>query len=172
VKELRESRLCANRKALARASESLSGAARVWRSGPTGVRIVGAPNLGKWFGRAAEGNKRSQTRSGPQPAERGPLGQQLFVPHKGVTALLAGLTAVLVLEGFQPGFHGIEDRVVLVHRFVATDRILTESEDCPNRSEPPLKPCVPRGRLRDQDSWALNGFHGGRWSSRGNGCHG
>jgi hypothetical protein len=57
------------------------------------------------------------------------LSQQLLVPNKGVAALLAGLTAVLVLEGFQLGFHGVEDRMVLVHRFVATVTILTESED-------------------------------------------
>jgi hypothetical protein len=53
------------------------------------------------------------------------------MPHKGIAALLAGLGPVLVLEGFQLGFHGIEDRVVLVHRFWATDKILTESEDPP-----------------------------------------
>jgi hypothetical protein len=48
---------------------------------------------------------------------------------QGVAAELAGLTPVMVPEGFELGLHGMEDWVVLVHRFVATDTILTESED-------------------------------------------
>jgi hypothetical protein len=59
------------------------------------------------------------------------LGEELLVAHEGVTALLTGLNPVLVLKGLEPGFHGVEDRVVFVHRFVATGTILTESEDCP-----------------------------------------
>jgi len=50
------------------------------------------------------------------------------VADQGVAAELAGLTPVVVPEGFELGLHRMEDRVVLVHRFVATGTILTESE--------------------------------------------
>ena len=62
-------------------------------------------------------------------AKRRPLGQELLMADQGVAAELAGLTQVLVPEGFELNLHGLEDRVVFVHRFVATETTLTESED-------------------------------------------
>ena len=52
---------------------------------------------------------------------------------KGVATLLAGLGPVLVPEGLELSLHGVEDRVVLVHRSLATNRILTESKDFGSR---------------------------------------
>lgn len=49
--------------------------------------------------------------------------------HEGIAAVLVGLEPVLVPQGFQLGLHGVEDRVVFVHRFIATVTTLTESED-------------------------------------------
>ena len=49
-----------------------------------------------------------------------PFGQELFMPDKGISALFTGLGSVLITKGLQLGLHGLEDRVVLVHRFLAT----------------------------------------------------
>lgn len=38
----------------------------------------------------------------------------------GVSVVLTGLGLVLIAKGLQLGFHGMEDRMVLVHRFLAT----------------------------------------------------
>ena len=65
-----------------------------------------------------------------------PLGQELLLPHEGVAALLAGLAPVLILQGLQLNLQGVEDRMVFVHRSVATATILTESED--------FSACLPR----------------------------
>jgi hypothetical protein len=48
---------------------------------------------------------------------------------KGVATLLAGLGPVLIPEGLKLSLHGVKDRVVLVHRSLATIRTLTESKD-------------------------------------------
>jgi hypothetical protein len=49
-----------------------------------------------------------------------PFGQELLVPHKGISALFTGLGPVLIAKGLQLGLHGLEHWVVLVHRFLAT----------------------------------------------------
>ena len=84
------------------------------------------------------------------------------MPDKGIAALFAGLRAVLDIEGFQLGFHGVEDRVVFVHRFVATATILTESEDfhaCPRR---PVRALTPAFRPASRFPQVLNTLLGGR----------
>lgn len=42
------------------------------------------------------------------------------MPNKGITALFTGLGSVLITKGLQLGLQGLEDRVVLVHRILAT----------------------------------------------------
>ena len=49
-----------------------------------------------------------------------PLGQELLVTDEGVSTLFTGLGPVLIAKGLQLGLHGVEDRMVLVHRFLAT----------------------------------------------------
>lgn len=67
--------------------------------------------------------------------------------NKGVAALLGGLGSVLIFEELQLNLQGVEDRMVFVHRSVATVTILTESEDsvpppphCGGRRHPPVSP--------------------------------
>ena len=88
------------------------------------------------------------------------MGKQLFVPDKGIAALLAGLRAVLDLEGFQLGFHGVEDRVVFVHRFVATATIVTESEDSLARPQRPVRAPTPAFRPVPRFPQGLNTLKG------------
>jgi len=49
-----------------------------------------------------------------------PFGQELLMPNKGITALFTGLGSVLITKGLQLGLQRLEDRVVLVHRILAT----------------------------------------------------
>jgi hypothetical protein len=79
--------------------------------------------------RRAADNKRSHCRTGLHPPERRPLVEKLLLTNKGVTALLGGLGSVLISEDLQLNLQGVEDRMVFVHRSVATVTILTESED-------------------------------------------
>ena len=49
-----------------------------------------------------------------------PFGQELLMPDKGISTLFTGLGFVLITKGLQLGLHGLENRVGLVHRFLAT----------------------------------------------------
>ena len=71
------------------------------------------------------------------------------MPYEGVTALLAGLAPVLIFQGLQLNLQGVEDRMVFVHRSVATVTILTESEDF---SALPSGPLGPRRHPRRLDA--------------------
>ena len=51
------------------------------------------------------------------------------MPYQGVATMFGWLAAVLVFQGLKPGFHGKEDRVVFVHRFVAILTTVTELEE-------------------------------------------
>jgi len=48
------------------------------------------------------------------------------MPYQGVATVFGWLAAVLVFQGLQTGFHGNEDRVVFVHRFLAIAATLSE----------------------------------------------